>query len=209
MVTLEAGALDEGRPAELDRPTPRLPADVEMTIAALTHIASRLDVMLDSDHVPMVPVPEWPRQFERFAQFLADEPTGPEMRRRRTLVKFLADLGMELAVGAHEAGVTPENLSDWSMHHSEQDVSCMPSLGLYREVMHEKLCVSDLRWKRNDLVDMMFLTTATAYCDHVVGEKSHVSHIRSSLRRLGRPNNTFTNLRSLIEQLHGRSATTV
>jgi hypothetical protein len=75
----------------------------------------------------------------------------------------------------------------------------MPALGLYREVLHEKLSDSQLRWQDNDLVDMMYLTSAAGYCEHVVAERAHASRIRDGLRRLGRSTQMHPNLRSLAE----------
>ena len=103
------------------------------------------------------------------------------MKRRRTHVKFIADLGRELPEEAHRAGVTSKEMSDWTLNHSEEELRLMPALGLYREVLHEKLSDGQLRWFDNDLVDMMYLTSAAGYCDHVVGERTHASHILNAL----------------------------
>ena len=46
----------------------------------------------------------------------------------------------------------------------------MGALGLYREVMHEKLCDPKLRWANNDLTDMMYLTAAAAPHSHTSGK---------------------------------------
>jgi hypothetical protein len=85
--------------------------------------------------------------------------------------------------------------------HSEGDLRGMPCLGLFREVLHEKLCYPKLRWESNDLVDMMFLTAAAAYSQHVVAERAHASHITNGLRRLGIGRVVHPNLRSLVQQL--------
>ena len=123
------------------------------------------------------------------------------MKRRRTWAKFVADLGMELPRAAQSAGITPEEMSDWTRNHSERDVQEMPTLGVYREVLHEKLSDTQLRWEDNDLIDMMYLTTAAGYCDLVTAERAHASHIRNSLRRLCRATVVHKNLRSLAASL--------
>jgi hypothetical protein len=104
---------------------------------------------------------------------------------------------MELPKAAHSAGITPQEMSDWTRNHSERDVHDMPALGLYRELLHEKLADPQLRWHDNDLVDMMYLSSAAGYCEHVVAERAHASHIRNGLRRLGRSTQMHPNLRSL------------
>ena len=59
----------------------------------------------------------------------------------------------------------------------------MPLLGLYREVMHEKLCNPTLPWEENDLTDMNYLAAGAA------------------VRRLDRTVKIHRNLRSLVQAL--------
>ena len=77
-------------------------------------------------------------------------------------------------------------MSDWALHHSEEDLPGMPALGIFREVLYVKLSDGKLRWADNDLFDMVYLTTAAGDCDYVVGERAHTAHIANALRRLGR-----------------------
>jgi len=88
------------------------------------------------------------------------------MKRRRTHAKFFADLRMELVTAVHQSDLGVDQMSDWTLNHSEVDLRTLPALGLYREVMHEKLCDPALRWEDNDLIDMMFLTVGAGYCSH-------------------------------------------
>ncbi|SDD15750.1 hypothetical protein SAMN05216270_10277 [Glycomyces harbinensis] len=92
-------------------------------------------------------------------------------------------------------------MSEWTIQHAETEVCEMPSLGLYREVIHEKLSDTQLQWESNDLTDMIYLTAAAGYCNQVVGERSHASHINNSSRRLRRAQNTHRNLRTFLDKL--------
>lgn len=197
VVTLDPEALFAGIPFERVI-TAGLPVDGERLVHLLTCISGLFDTMLDADHVPFSLNPGWADQFQRFAEFLRDNPTSSEMKRRRTFLRFSDDLKSELARAALSAGVTPQQMSEWCQAHFEADLSGMPALGIYREVIHEKLCDGSLQWKDNDLVDMLFLTTAAGYCDHVVAERAHASHIEKALQRLGRPVNVHRSLRSLV-----------
>lgn len=198
-ITLEPNAVHSGRvndspPVDVD-----LPPDAQQILHAIQCAVGLLDTMLDAEHVPMSLTPGWASGFQEFATFLRDNPTDPTLKRRRTHAKFIADLGKELPLAAHQVHITPEQMSDWTMNHSEQDLRGMPSLGLFREVLHEKLADGRLQWRDNDLVDMMYLIAAAGYCDHVVAERSHASHIQNSLRRLGRDgDNIHRNLRSVL-----------
>ncbi len=200
-VTLEPNAVHASRNGSLTEVDTDLPEEARRAVRAIRCIGGILDAVLDAKHLPMEFPPGWAADFQCFATFLAENPTGPEMKRRRTYAKFIADLGRELPEEAHRAGITPEQMSDWTLRHGEDDVRQMPALGLFREVLHEKLCDPILRWKQNDLVDMMYLTAAGGYCDHVVAERAHTSHMRNGIRRLGRPSTVHKNLRALVRNL--------
>lgn len=169
-------------------------------------IGALVDTMLDAEAIPIDPSPGWTAEFQRFAGFLASDPTGPEMRRRRTHAKFVVDLGPEIAEEAHRAAITPEQMSDWVLGRSEAEVATMPCLGLFREVLHEKLSDSTLRWEDNDLVDMMYLTAGAGYCDYLVGENRHAAYLENAQRRLGRPITVHRKLRTLVEELESPPA---
>ncbi|MEQ1873679.1 MAG: hypothetical protein ABL953_08140 [Ilumatobacteraceae bacterium] len=178
-----------------------LPEPVRWATHVLSCICATFDVLLDAEHIPAEPTAGWASQFQKFAAFLATDPTGPEVKRVRTGAKFLADSSIEVAHAAHESGLSPSQLSEWFVQHAHSDVDQMPALRLYREVMHEKLCNPNLRWRDNDLTDMMYLTAGAAYCDHLVGEKGHVSHMRRGLARLDESDNLHTKLRDLAKVL--------
>ncbi len=80
----------------------------------------------------------------------------------------------------------------------------MPSLGLFREIFHDKLGDKRTKWNSNDLTDMIYLTCGTAYCDFVVGEKSLISRAEQSLRRLNRSVNVFRRLSDCVPVLADR-----
>jgi hypothetical protein len=201
VVTLEPNAAIGAREMDAFQADPELPENARRVVEVLAAVGGTFDAMLDAAHVPPVDVPGWPLQFEAFARYLAEHPTGPEMKRKRTHAKFVADVGTELVLAAHHSGVSPAQMSDWTLVHSDADVSGMPSLGLYREIMHEKLCDPTLRWQPNDLTDMNYLATAGGYCDHVVGERRHAAYLASAVRRLDRPVKIHRHLRSLVVSL--------
>jgi hypothetical protein len=101
-----------------------------------------------------------------------------------------------------DAEVTTDDLSDWTLRRSKVAVPSMPALGLFREVLHEKLVNRHTQWEPNDLTDLVYLTCAAGYANHVVGEHSATGYIRNAQRRLGRTVNVHRNLKSLMAELH-------
>jgi hypothetical protein len=201
VVTLEPNALHADRREPVREVDPGLPEDARWVVHAVSCIGGIIDTLLDGEHLPAPSASGWANELQRFAEFLASNPTGKEMLRRRTHAKFVADLGRELPEEACRAGVSPEDMSDWTLQHSEADLVQMPALGLFREVLHEKLCDPHLQWEGNDLIDMMYLTAGAAYCDHVVAERRHATYITNGFRRLGAKRIAHRNLRSFVEEL--------
>lgn len=200
-ITLEPDALYSARDSELPPVGDDFPPLAQELLHAVRCAAGNIDTMLDGDFVPMPSNAGWAAGFQEFADFLRASPSSKELKRQRTLAKFVVDLGTELTSAAYAAGVSPESMTDWAITHSEHDLQNLPALGLHREVIHEKLSDPQMRWKENDLVDMMYLTSAAGYCTFVVAERSHASHIRNGLRRLGLATQIHPNLRSFSEAL--------
>jgi hypothetical protein len=198
-ITLEPGAVHSGRDITLPDAGAGLPPQAQWAVHTISCIGGIIDALLDAEQVPMTPRPGWAASLQQFAAFLRDNPTGKELKRRRINAWFIADLGRELPEEAYRARVTPAEMSDWTLHHSEEDLPGMPALGIFREVLYEKLSDGKLRWADNDLFDMVYLTTAAGYCDYVVGERAHTAHIANALRRLGRADKLHRHLQSLMK----------
>ena len=127
-VTLEPNAIHEMPHDSLNyQPSADLPEETQQVVRSLAAIGSSLNVMLDSQHIPMNPTPGWATGCQDFASFLAANPTGPELKRRRTHAKLIADIGTEIAEEAHAAGLSPDQMSDWTLNRSEADIRTMPS----------------------------------------------------------------------------------
>ncbi len=203
-ITLEPNAIHAGRDSVAPDVDPALPQEARWMVHCIRSIGAIVDTMLDAEPVPVESSAGWTTEFQRFAGFLASDPTGREMRRRRSHAKFIVDLGPEIAEEAHRAGITPEQMSDWVLGRSEVEVVTMRCLGLFREVLHEKLSDPTLRWEDNDLVDMMYLTAGAGYCDYLVGENRHAAYLENAQRRLGRPVTVHRKLRTLVEELELR-----
>jgi len=200
-VTLEADALYDDRGFDPEPIGEDVPPDFGNLLHMMRCASGNIDTMLDGNFVPMGSNSGWAQGFQKFADFLRENTSGKELKRRRTLAKFVTDLGTELAKAARTVGITPDQTTEWALEHSEHDLPRLPTLGLYREVIHEKLSDPQMRWAENDLVDMMYLTAAAGYCSLVVAERAHTSHIHNSLRRLARPTRVVPNLRTLINAL--------
>jgi hypothetical protein len=79
---------------------------------------------------------------------------------------------------------------------------------LLSELFATRFVDRSTKWESNDLVDMLYLSCAAAYCDYVVAETKTATHLQQIQRRLGMNVNVFSNLQSLVEALHADGLTT-
>jgi hypothetical protein len=200
--TLEPDAIHgETRDSQPYEPPSDFPEEAAFAVRTLTCISGDFDTMLDAEPVAMGESPGWVETLQQFTDWLAQEPRDRYLRRQRTNLLFITDLSRELPEEALRAGITPDQMSDWTRQRSDTDFAALPSLGLFREVLREKLLNPGTRWESNDLTDIMYLTCAAGYADHVVGENSLTGQMEQGLRRLERPINVHRSLSQLAEAL--------
>jgi hypothetical protein len=205
-VTLEPGAIHQGRDLVVDAPAD-FPPSFALAHSALTAWLGNVATLLDPERIPNAPPMGWAEHLQRLTNWLASEPRHRAGQRRdRTNLIFLADLRRELAEEAHAAGIEPSQMSNWNRHHSDADIAEMSSLGLYRECLREKMLDPRTNWQPNDLTDLMYLSCASGYADYVVGERHAVACMKSGLRRLDRPVNVYRRLSDLVATLSRTAA---
>jgi hypothetical protein len=198
-VTLEPGAIFE-RVGSYS-PSSALPPELAYASAALVEVSVLFDVLLQDSAVPLESVPGWADRLQQITRGIEAVGASTTRRRAASLDAFRADLPHELAAATAELNIDVADVADWLATIAEREVASMPSLGIYRELLHERLCDPGTTWEQNDLVDMMYLSCGAAYADHVVGERRLVSDLRSSLRRLSRPTNVHPKLADLVAAL--------
>lgn len=200
--TLEADAVHgTTRQKRRYKPPGEFSDDDAFLLQTLVCLSANFETMLSSDSIEMGTSPGWVDHFQQFTDWLGMQPRHPHLRRRRTNGIFINDLRKELVEEAARASITPEEMVDWIRNHSDDDIAELPSLGLFREVLHEKLINPGTRWESNDLTDLMYLTCAAGYADHVVGERSLTAQMEQTLRRLDRPVRVHRNLTDLVQAI--------
>lgn|GEM_PF-1503896 len=142
-------------------------------------------VMLDEDSIPKTPADDWVKRVQRFTDWLQAEPERTKANRRKAAAAFMfSDESTELARAAADAGLAPSELSGWSRDSWLLDDRGRPGVSVFRSAMIDKI-VSGHEWEPNDLVDLMYLSTAVGYCDFVAGDRRTAALLRQQTRRLG------------------------
>ena len=136
-VTLEPGAI-VGR-ADPYRPSSTLDAELAFVSSALVEFSVVFDIMLQDVATQLLGVPGWAERLQRITRDLAAEEPNAHRRRVVSLDTFRQDLLHELSTAAMELDVTAADAGEWLMGLTEAQIASMPSLGIYRELLHEKL----------------------------------------------------------------------
>ena len=201
-ITLEPGALyaDRVEPPSFED---TFPPEIALACTALTETATMFDVMLDAQPIRPLSVPGWGERLTALTGWIDGESRDPGQRRQRTRAIFLEDLSPEIASAAVLAGITRDDVLQWAAECDEGVIEHLPSLGVFRELLHEKLLNPGTVWEENDLVDMIYLSCGAAYAEFVVAERSLSAHLRNSLGRLRRRVNVYRKLADLLPEING------
>jgi hypothetical protein len=165
---------------------------------ALTSATAQIDLMLDSERVEPGPDPGWARANQQLSDRLDGETRDSHQKRKSVDDFLLHDMEAEIAEEAYAAGVPPEQLRNWMRNEAADGFRELPSIGLFREMMHDRHLNKGTVWKPNDLTDMVYLSCATGYADFVVCERHMGSVLTQGVRRLGRPTRVFRRLRDAV-----------
>jgi hypothetical protein len=163
-------------------PSPDLPPSAAFVTSALVAASAHIDTILDADYVEPGPDTGWARAQQHFSQTLHS--TGASVDRKRKAIDtwLVTDLRHDIAEEASAAGVDPGLFERW-LTTAARILGGTPSVGLYREMVHERHLNPTTTWRLNDVTDMVYLSCAAAYTDVVVCER-HMGHIlRIAVRR--------------------------
>jgi hypothetical protein len=153
----------------------------------LTAVSALFASMVDDERADPAPGREaaarWASDYEKLALALRSRRSSAEKTRIAATARLLADLRDELVPLAHAAGLDEGAFEQWIKVTFPSEVSTMPFLGHFIELLYERLRNADDKWEGNDLVDMHYLASATGYANVVVGErKTSELHTRARLR---------------------------
>lgn len=195
-------ALDVSTRTDTSNPLPQgIPDECVDVHRALLSSIVYTSCMLNREPTPRGDLSSWVTRVQEFATWLSGETGRTKHEKRRSAYVFaFSDVMKEVAQASFSVGVSPEQMSTWSRSTWHKAWTDAPGVSHFREAMVDKL-VAGAKWEANDLTDLMYLCTAAAYADHVVGERRTIALLRQATRRLQSPVRLHTNLVSLVESL--------
>ena len=119
----------------------------------------------------------WAKSFHDLAQHMRSNPKAKAYARGLSRTRFITDMPTDIGRAASDNGMSPEQFRTWLAEDAETTLAAAQALGRIREVIHLRLSNADDKWEANDLNDLLYLATAGAYADVLVGEKKTCSYL--------------------------------
>ncbi|MFE5841117.1 hypothetical protein ACFQ7N_05635 [Streptomyces niveus] len=174
--TLDATALMQERPDSSSVPGDL--AGLGSVIEQLSTTQAQYDVLLDPDRVESNRGSEWEDHLRGISRDAEWRDFSKDRRRKASGGLALVDVAHEVMqiAAAAQIDTTIERLTEVLV----DSIPEMPFLGLYADVLNSRLSKFEAKWEASDLVDMLFLTSAAAYADVVVGEKVATNYLNEA-----------------------------
>ncbi|MBH1936940.1 hypothetical protein I5Q34_22170 [Streptomyces sp. AV19] len=163
---------------------------------------SLIDTMLDSEAGERGPELGWTEANQKFGDWL-DTHGGDAQQKRKAIDAWLfGDLRNQVAEESFAAGWSVAQVKVWGTgSRPVQQMSRLPALGLFREMLHERHLNRGTTWRPNDVIDMVYLSCAAGYADFVVCERQMREPLARGIKRLGRSTQIFRSLADAVSAI--------
>ena len=147
----------------------------------------------------------WAWTHQDLLTYLTFHPTNLNLR-VVAASRTLDDLQQEIASAANQVGLTIDELEQ-RLHAGNlvEFFQRLPFVGRVMEITYIRLCNPQDVWVENDLIDLLFLSCATAYAACVVAERKSTHLLRQAARRARSGATVFATLYELCRDLVSRS----
>ncbi|HEY3685105.1 MAG TPA: hypothetical protein VGL93_18880 [Streptosporangiaceae bacterium] len=174
--------------------------DMDKFMAMLTTPNVVLDVLVDPERTPKHPLTKWVDHHARITSQMHAENVPKDQRRRLARRRYWNE-----NIGFYTAAYRRlTHSADFPTFGDSQLVSLLsasPMVGLVSELFIRRFIDHQSKWRRNDLIDMFYLSSAAAYADYVCAEVHTGTQLRDAQRALGRSETVFTTLDDLVTAL--------
>ncbi|WP_329260840.1 hypothetical protein OG417_25160 [Actinoallomurus sp. NBC_01490] len=196
--TLAPNVLHSARERTTDISPPGFQPAAAFQHEALTSATALIDVMLDSERLEPGPDIGWTEATQRFSDWLDSEDIDSRQKRKHIDASLLSDFQTEIVDEARAAGISSEQLHHWKEKQAIEDIRSLPATGLFCEILRDRHLNKGIIWKRNDLIDTVYLSCAAGYASFVVCEGQMASFSKQGIRRLKRSTQVFRKIRDAV-----------
>jgi hypothetical protein len=181
--------------------------DVDKFMAMLTMPNVVLDTLVDPERTPKHPLTKWVDHHARITSQIHAENVPKDQRRRLARRRYWNE-NIDFYTAAYRRLTGSVDFPLFNDSQLVKLLSASPMVGLVSELFVRRFMDHQVKWCRNDLIDMFHLSSAAAYADYVCAEAHTGRQLRDTQRTLGRRETVFTTLDDLVTSLRRDGART-
>lgn len=180
-------------------------SDADKFLAMLTIPCVVLDLLVDPERAPKHPLAKWVDHHLRITAQMHAENVSKHQRRQLARRRYWNEnIGFYMA--AYQRLTRATDFPTFSANELDELMSASPMVGLLSELFVRRFVDHQTKWSRNDLFDMIHLSSAAAYADYVCAEVHTGTQLGQAQRTMGRKKTVFTKLDELVEAVQGYAA---
>ena len=203
VVTLDPNALLSSgtRPEDLD------PNGIELLFLAISSPGVLVDILLDPERDERLPITMWIDHHAKITEQFSRLPDSKEAKRKIALRRFWNE-NLGIFQQEYRRMHTAKPFPGFSDKHLARFLKSTPMMGYLSGLFVQRFLDKSIRWKRNDLLDMFYLSCAAGYADYVVAEAHTGSQLAQMQRARGPARTVFTTLAQLADALQSAGVQT-
>jgi hypothetical protein len=159
-----------------------------------------LDSLVEPERMAKHPLTKWINHHTRITSQMHAESVPKEQRRRLARRRYWNE-NIGFYTAAHRRLTYSGNFPTFSDAQLSRLLSSSPMVGLLSELFIRRFIDHQIKWRRNDLIDMFHLSSAAAYATYVCAEAHTGGQLRDAQRALGRRESVFTTIDQLVTAL--------
>ena len=174
--------------------------DTDKLLAMLTMPCVVLDSLIDPERAPKHQLATWVDHHLRITAQMHAERVSKDQRRRLARRRYWNEnIGFYMA--AYQRLTRATDFPMFSDSELDELLSSSPMVALLSDLFVRRFIDHQTKWSRNDLIDMLHLSSAAAYADYVCAEVHTGTQLRQAQRTMGRKETVFTKLDELVEAI--------
>lgn len=174
--------------------------DIEKFMTMLTMPNVVIDTLVNPERTPKDPLGAWVDHHARITSQMDAEEVPKDQRRRLARRRYWNE-NIGFYTAAHRRLTHSADFPLFSDRQLVKLLSSSPMVGLVAELFIRRFIDRQIKWRRNDLIDMFYLSSAAAYANYVCAESHTGTQLRETQRALGRDETVFGTLHDLVTAL--------
>jgi hypothetical protein len=177
------------------------PSDAQLFFLALTSPALMLDLLIDPEPYESGNVDAWVDRNQAITDYLATIEASAVEKGKMAHLFLWSDNTVPFRAALSELRKEATDLAHLTRDNLPRFFAREPMLARLAYLYSQRYINEKVRWKRNDLTDITFLSCAAAYADYVAAENHTGEQLKQFQRKIGGPPRVHRTLESLVEQL--------